>query len=460
MCIVRTLVLLSSSVIPFVCGAQLFVELGNVRLVLPGVHLVVDSVVTGFPDRDPIGMVMKGAFNRPEPAYIRGSTSAALTDLFHRSLPETSTELHVVMKVGALEIREGSAYMHQTAVCSLHAEFLQRDDGRWVRLYDHGTTVSDRGMDVTYMHGSLILEALTECVTAFWERYRAGKLLHDKASPLKERTPVEVLHLPILNMGHMRRGVYHSFQDFRYDIIDTVPVFEVKSISRPGDARVKIKLRTPDLAVQNAWGCSDGSRLYVNTGRSFIELKPARNAFTTFIPFTEGPSGGDVAGAIAAGVLFGMLGAGVAVGVGYRTEELKCDLNMLTGGFDPFHYATEGKAEADTGPPRSRHVFGFSKYSAIDTTVCLYVYDGLEACLNRKQYYDFRPVRRAETMVMEFRVGTNAPVKLELDTNDADDQFFLIKVTAKGEVNVDRVSDEMAIDLLEHLDPGMEVKHQ
>lgn len=438
--------------------AQYIIDLSEHTLdtIDPGV--VVDSVITPFDDRAPIGTVMKGAFNRFESAYLPVGTDKALLDLVYRSYPIDRDAPGITLKVNRIEVREGSGTFSERAACSMHVEFLGKIDGRVMRLFEHGTTVSRSGLDVTHHHGALIARALSECFNAFVSEQSNGELKPVLASRLDLPTTVDEFDLPILRAPALRQGVYATFDDFRYNRIDTTIALKVRELDHPHAMRKELKILTADMAVTGAWGCTDGQRLYVNTGARFTELRPEGGSLTTFITTTIPPSAGGMAAIVGAGILFGMLGGAVSGAVVYSTTEVKVALDPLTGAFEPYTTGTATRSVPVPDALRSRHVFGFSKYSTSDSTVCMFVYDGQEACLQRREYYDYRPVRRADPIPIELRTAGGQSARVFVDTNDPDDQFFLVKVNSDGEITVDLLNDQMASDLLDHLDPSMEVK--
>ncbi len=445
---------------------QHIIDLSEVALDLPRMGIAVDSVFTAFPANEPIGTVMKGGFNMPKPAYLQRPTDEALAELLQRALPTDSAVARVIIKVNSLRITERTTGTSETAVCTMHLEFFAHQGGKTIRFHDHGSSHSASGLDVTHEHEELILAGLKECLQGAWAEVALGMPHARPADPTHAPSTAKDLDIPILLAPVLYKGIYWTYQDFRLNRPDTSLVFEFKDVTLPEDARKSLKVVARDRdKIRQAWGCSDGRAVFMNTGRSFTELRHEDDAFTAFIrtslPVDAGAMAGYYAGAIVGGLFAGLLTGyyfmPVPTGYPAAPAELKMKLDMLTGDLQPFYQPSSGYAP-NAGPPRSRHVFGYSKYSTLDTTLCLYVQGGLEACLKEEQYYDFTPLRRIEPVPVELRIGEGRPVVVDLDTNDADDQFFLIKVNSKGEITVDQVNDQMAVSLLNGLDPAMKVK--
>ena len=296
----------------------------------------------------------------------------------------------------------------------------------------------------------LLVEALEESFIGFWSAVTQGRMRYDPTRFSASPTSVTLLDLPILRAQDPGRGIYRSFQDFRYNTPDSSVAFVMQELTKAGDPRRRVKLLSlePGL-LRSIWGFSDGKSGYLNAGEYFVELERENDVFTTYLWAGEPMN---------AGTLMDMADpmTGTFPLYGWVQSEQKFIIDPLSGRWTLFSKTDVDQKIGDACC--SRHVFGYSKYSTLDTTVCLYVYGGLEACFGVEHYYDFKPLRRSEFMTVELRIGDGPSVKVDLDTNDPQEQFILIKVNSGGEITADKVNEQLAMKLLSEMDPAMGVK--
>jgi hypothetical protein len=438
-------------------NAQHLIDLRSVRLGGEGwapdplAHsLIVDSVIFCGDPSASLGLVMKGVGNRPVSAFIKGDARAELKALLDRLRTAGDDGRHVTLKVDTLEISERTMSTKEMAYCRFAGEVIERADSGWTALYAFGTTLATRGgMDATDDHAVNIAHAVDNCLR---RTVRAiGSLEHQRRT-ISDRQ----LHRPYLRrMGDIRsiqdtlvaKGIYYSYMDFVDHTPDTTTAFKLKESVNATELTRVVKVKGAEWDMQ-AWGISDGERLYVNTGREYNEVTIGREGLHTYWT----PYGGEARDAVelmAIGFMFGVVGLALA-GSGEGDTPVRLDIDLITGSLSRTH-------TAHTDERNSEHWFSYSRHSNTDTATCLFMYGGEEACLRKGQHHVVRLVPRIDPVPLELRVGEQH-VQVELDTNASTDQVYLLSVKSNGTLKVDKVNGAMANGVLEKLDPENEVK--
>jgi hypothetical protein len=451
------LVLASMLLVGTLARAQYRVDLSKEEpLAVPdGLHL--DSVITSFNDTASIGTVLRGIGNRAVPAFLSVGVSTSLEGMLHNG-PASAGDLHCTMRVNELDISEVSGNSSEKCFCGLNFELLSKTDSGWARIFDHAAVSEFRGgSDATGKQPLNIRAALAQGLAEYDSAQKAGALSWTPLGhvPRAGVSDVDERAYAVLTSGVPARGLYRTFKDFRDQHPDTSLLFTLKPISTsdPLLAMVKLKVERGGTIPEYLWGLSDGKHAYINgTGHRFLRLDREGNRF---IAHYRPPETAD-AGAVAAGIAFGMIGAAVYMAADHHSNPAKVEVDMLTGRIKPLEVP---KASGSTAIAMSDHLFIYDRHCATDTTVDLFVYGGLEASLHQDSYHWLRLVPRLDAVPIEVKVGDGVPTGIEISTGRTDvAQVYLIKVDRSGIASIDHVNAQMAEALIAKLDPAKEVK--
>jgi hypothetical protein len=394
---------------------------------------IVDSVLVTFDPAAPIGEVHKGIGNRRMNAFVKGSLTTELKALLDRVYTGDGSGRHIVLKVDQLHIDEQIRAMSETVFCSFAADVLEHTDTGWVKLYSFGTTLAaNGGIDATDNHAENIAHALDNCLR------RTAEALRNESFTARMVTEERLHTASTLHPGtRVPRGIYYSFMDVRDATPDTTLSFDLKETD---NSTTNVRMVEPRGArwSMKAWGISDGERLYVNTGKEYAELKITREGLHTY--FSLAGVGEEY---VVATALFGALGA-MAMANTAPNEPVRMDVDPRTGALRR-HFTASGDPSTS-----SKQYFCFSRHSSVDTTVCLFLYGGDEACLKKGQYHVVRLTPRVEKIPLEIKAGS-ATIKVDMDTNANTEQVYLINLKKDDRLTVDLLNPDMAAGVLDKL---------
>lgn len=416
--------------------------------------IIVDSVITAFDPRASIGVVQKGIANKPVNAFLNGDARMELKALLDRLHTGGTDGPHIVLKVDTIDISERTLATRELAFCRFAAEVLERSDSGWISTYRFGTTlVHSGGIDATDDHAANIAHALDNCLRRYAMALHRSELGARPVSDRYLRRPFirRADDIRALSGTQVKKGVYFSFMDLVEGTPDTTTAVEWKESKNTTETTRVLRPKGGDWDLK-AWGFSDGTSLYVNTGREYNEVHSNANGMYTY--WTPDASSNPNAGiVIGAGLFFGVIGAGVAAAAsssGSSGAPVRLDLDLVAGTLTRTHGSKSTTRD-------SEHWFYYTDHCKMDTTVCLFLYGGEEGCLRKGQHRVVHLTPRVEPAPVEVRVGDQR-VPVELNTNATTDQVYLLSVNADGLLKVDKLSISMASAVLDKLHPEDEVK--
>ncbi|MBZ0205605.1 MAG: hypothetical protein K8H89_04725 [Flavobacteriales bacterium] len=437
--------------------AQRLIDLSKATPVVVPEGIYIDSVLASFSDSARIGTVMRGLGNKAVPAFLAGGVAKGIQGILVNP-PGDEGVRHCTMRVNALEISEVSGSTSERCYCGLNFELLTRTDSGWVRFFDHAATSAvGGGLDATGKQPENIATGVTEGFAEYSRMQQAGTL----PVPVIVHPPKAGVFdgqdraYPVLTVGAPARGSYPDFMSLRDQQVDTSLNFTLKPVGK-NEQLFKLKTTRDDPAPNDLWGVSDGRYLYINVGNRFLRMDRAGNEFSANYNHT-GSTQGEVAGAVAVGVAFGLIGVGLYYAMSSGSEMIPLRLDMLTGSLvHADHHGGEGAKKEET----SDHLFLYSRHCPVDTTVNIFVYGGLETALQQEGYHVVSLVPRPGPVPVEIQVGEGLPTGIEIITGrtGGDPDVYLIKVGKDGTPTVDRLTGEMASSILKKLDPAKEVK--
>ncbi len=425
----------------------------------PGLH--VDSVIASFRDTACMGTIFKGTGHKKQKVYLGNGLSTAVETLL-RNDTVAENPRHCTMRVNALSVWEVEGYASERTYCGLNFELLAETDSGWVRIYDHGATLlARRAAGGNEPLEALIARALAQGLSDYSRAQGDGRIVPKKLRwpPITGIYDGSSRDWPVLQVGTLARGLYRSFQDFRYQRPDATCGFTVMPEGRdPSNPWAKVKPVKGCELPEDCWGISDGKDAYIKMDGRLLRLDRSGPVFTARI---ESEVGSQAAQAVV-GMAFGLIGGAIYGAIyGAMTANrvqpvsgnVDVELDMLTGSIKPFE-----RKEADM--VTSDHLFVYDGACSMDTTLEMYVFGGFEAKLQRGGHHWLKLVPRVNAVPVEFSAGHGAKSVINIHTERVGGEpvVYAVCVESKDDIRVERLSEEAAKGVVRSLDPGNEVK--
>ena len=160
-----SLVLLCSTVVLWAQKEQIILKNGLIRLPLQ--EFYIDTVIDGRGNKDNIGFVMKGAFNKKVKAEFKGGIEPTLTDFFKYALTYDSTKTPVVVRVVFIQISEKLNGTNETGRAEIKVEFYKQQGDQIAKVYETEASFEETGLDVTSGHERRLRKVLENIMFSF-----------------------------------------------------------------------------------------------------------------------------------------------------------------------------------------------------------------------------------------------------------------------------------------------------
>jgi hypothetical protein len=144
---------------------QIVLKSGLIRL--PQQEFFIESVVDGRGNRDDIGFVMKGAFNKKVKAELKGGLEPTLNDFFRYALTHDSTKTPIIVRIVFIQISEKLNGTNETGVAEIKVEFYKRKGEELTKVFEAETSYEETGLDVTSGHERRLRKVLENIMFSF-----------------------------------------------------------------------------------------------------------------------------------------------------------------------------------------------------------------------------------------------------------------------------------------------------
>jgi hypothetical protein len=160
-----SIVLLCSTGVISAQKEQIVLKSGLIRL--PKQEFYIDTVIDGRGNKDNIGFVMRGAFNKKVKAEFKGGLEPTLTDFFNYALTKDSSKTPVLMRVVFIQISEKLNGTNETGRAEIKVEFYKRQGDQMAKVFETETSYEETGLDVTSGHERRLRKVLENIMFSF-----------------------------------------------------------------------------------------------------------------------------------------------------------------------------------------------------------------------------------------------------------------------------------------------------
>ncbi len=133
----------------------------------------IQKVEDGRINRDNIGFVQKGAFNRKVTADLRNGVESAIFNYLKTSVSQDTAATPIIMRIVHLNISERTNAFSEYGRAEIAVEFYKNENGNQGKVYEAEAFIDKPAMDVTKGHEKRIREVLLMCLEKFnnsgWE---------------------------------------------------------------------------------------------------------------------------------------------------------------------------------------------------------------------------------------------------------------------------------------------------
>lgn len=341
----KSLFTLALFLLPFLSfGQNYVVDLQNHDLNIRNRRFYISRVIDARLETSNIGSVQTGAFSAMKTAAFSEEFSPALLHFFERTIPLAQGMQPVIMKVTQLRLKQKAEGMAQYAIAEVEVEFLYESKPNvYLKLYDAGSVMQKKANEVKDRHDKNLVAALEHCLSQLADQ-DFNQLVSQAeivpSSQLEARLPVlaDSFQFPILRDTVYRVGVYQNFREFRNNVPGLNQPIVVDA--RPRIAKVwqgtydvqpyLVTAAGSRVKPKDAWGFSDGKKVYVQFNNTYYPLERSQQVFTFFGHVIESPT--PQTSVVVGGAVSGLVvGAVVSRSSGNTTGKAEYVVDMVTG---------------------------------------------------------------------------------------------------------------------------------
>lgn len=145
-------------------GQNNIIELNHEKFAIPGQNFFITEVIDGRRDKENIGFVQLGAFNKKVTAYFKNGLENSLNAYFTESQTVYDNFEPLLLRITYLEIYEKTT-INELGRADIKVEFYKTCGDSVSKIFEAEAYEEEYGMDVTKGHEKRIRSVLTKCLT-------------------------------------------------------------------------------------------------------------------------------------------------------------------------------------------------------------------------------------------------------------------------------------------------------
>lgn len=296
-------------------------------------------------DKNDMGFVQKGAFNRYTLIYPKISLENQIIDLFNTWVePKPTNDNTLIIQIRDFYFSELTSGMRETGEFIFRATILGGSNDQFHLLRKVNETYNNSSLDVTLElereAGNLVLNIISSSL-------RQTKPLTDYVytnNDVNNFEEIEKKTLPLYNTASFVDGLYKDYISFSLQ----TPTDKISEVKQNGTT-IKIFYLNENQKKRNARGnyaAVYNGKLYINNGDDFVNLikKGSDFYFYGYVP-KEVSAGKQLGVGIATGLVTSLLTGGIGIAFIPTTENVLYEfkMDMLNGSFKPIEEVKKEK---------------------------------------------------------------------------------------------------------------------
>jgi hypothetical protein len=302
--------------------------------------------------------------------------------------------------------------------------------------------------DVPESLAAIIENAIEQCFTQYNERLNKGWITSKIISTAQlNESPLEKSgYFNCIPGKKPRKGIYHTWFDFRDNFPDTSVEFKIFHYYNPDHPKLsKAYLKFPNGSEpKEIWGFSDGDSLYINGGFSYSLLTREKDGFITYSrssDYTKEVISAAIFGSIVGGFIGASLLGGVAAVTADPNFVEKFRLDPFNGKLLPFD-------APDYTLISSKVVLYLSKVSDPNAIISIFI-DGKRQCeLLPGKYFTLDLSCHHDEVTVHLVSSTGGEKIKSITLTLFKTNAYLVKVNNDRTIDFKHLIDQMKKDIL------------
>jgi len=417
----------------------------RLSVLLPGYYI--EDVILSQREDSCLGYLHPYGPNKCIPLFFEKSILAELKEFLMNSMPRQAELQPMIIRVNRIYMYQTSGGVRDYDNIDLSLSFIR--SGQDMKE-DFTSVISVSAEQHSFPKGlaKIITDAFDQSNIQYLDRLKTGMLTQSIITPgqLKENPIYKPGYFRCYTGKNHRKGIYHTYLDFRDNVPDTSLDFEIFHDYNPGHPKLSRAYLnfSPGSKPAKCWGFCEGDSVYFNAGKSYSLLKKEGDQFITYSRSSEYTR--DVVSAAIFGSVFGgLIGASLIGGVAAVSSDPnmieKFRLDLFDGKLQPF----EAK---DYTMISSTLVFFLSKTSDPAAVLSLFVDGKLQCEMKPGNYFTLDLSCHYSNANVKLVSSTGGEVTEQLDAKLLKTEVYLLKVKKDRTIFTGRLFDQMKTDML------------
>jgi hypothetical protein len=430
-------------------GSDLAISLSGLTFSNPPQGYYLEDVVLSMQEDSCLGYLHPYGKNHSIVLFFGKNIRSELKDFLGRAMPFHEGFKPLIIRVNRFFIFQPGKGIADRSCLDLSLSFITRDNEELTEEYTASDTQQKLQVSLDVTLPQLIYDAIDGCFRSY------SKMKSQNSVPGIRITPAQLKENPYAGRDHFycfgkhrcRKGIYHTFFDFRDDLPDTSHSFKIfYDINTKTPKLTKAILIFPKGEIQEKfWGFCTGDSVYMHAGNSYMLLTREGNQFTTFRRSDE-YNKDVVSSAIFGSVFFGLVGAtvfgGIAAATSKANEVEKYRLDLFDGTLFPYEMG-------DYTYISSNVVLFLSKVSAPSATLKVFADDQYLCDLSPGKYSVLRLSCHHSTLKLKFVSSTGGEVSEAIDLHFLKNDAYLLRVMKDKSIVFNNLFDQVKKDILQ-----------
>jgi len=433
----------------FSCHAEEFaISLAGRKLSNPLTRYYIEDLFLSQREDSCLGYINPLGPNSYMPIFFEKNIRTELKEFLQYSMPRQVDLLPLLVRVNRIYMYETTKGVREYTCIDLSLSFIFPRENGLNDDFTSSVTLSVYQKNFPASFSVIVVNALDQCFCQYRDRMKMGLVVPKiiTLGQLKGNPIYSSDYFRCFSRKNPRKGIYHTYFDFRDNVPDTSLDFKVLykyDTDHPALSRAYLKF-AKDSEPGKIWGFCEGDSVYLNWGRFFSLLSKEGDLFIASCRSTE--YNRDIApAAIFGGILGGLIGASLFGGIATlsfnHNEVGKFKMDLFDGKFFPFD-------APDYTMISSNLVLFLSKVSDPEATLSVYLDGNLQCEMKPGTYFNLFLSCRYSTVNIKFVSSTGSEKSEQIPLELFKTEAYLVRIKRNHSIETAHRFDQVKTVLL------------
>lgn len=299
-------------------------------------NIYVEKIIDARQNKICFGFVMDGYHDRNVPVVFDKGLELEFTNLFYESFEPREGKVPLAVKINHLFLYELKGEEGSFDAVEINMDFYMHEGNSWFHEFQAAKYLLNYGNTSSGKFENMLENLIEKCFNEYGHRMKNGWGYHRKVNEAEMNENGSGPYLNRIALSQQRTtSLYHTYNDFRDNIADTLTPFRVLDHRQFEGCKI---LREPynNQKIKDVWGFHYHDTLFVNIANSYSPAIQTGDQLIIENPPILTDQSGAATGAMIGGLTFGLVGGLVGGLIGSATDgpeqsDLEYTVDFTTG---------------------------------------------------------------------------------------------------------------------------------